>query len=134
MHAGVEDWCKKCKWCVVAKTSQPKINTAMDSLLATKPLEVLAIDFTILGKASDGRENVLVMTDVFTKMAHAVPTRDQKASTVAQVFFQEWFPVRIHSDQGRNFESQVIQNLCKLYRIKKSRTTPYHLEGCDSVT
>lgn len=29
-----------------------------------------------VGPASDGRENVLLMTDIFTKFTHAVPTRD----------------------------------------------------------
>jgi hypothetical protein len=43
------------------------------------------MDFTILEKSSDGRENVLVLTDVFTKFTHAIPTRDQKATTVAKV-------------------------------------------------
>lgn len=57
----------------------------MGHLLATKPLEVLAIDFTILEPARDGRENVPVMTDVFTKSTHAVPNKDQRASTTAKV-------------------------------------------------
>ena len=57
----------------------------MGKLLATKPLEILAIDFTILEPATDGRENVLVMTDVFTKFTCAVPTRDQKSITTAKV-------------------------------------------------
>ena len=77
---------------------------------------------------------MLVRTDVFTKYTQAIPTKDQKATTVARVLVKEWIvrfevPKRIHSDQGRNFESKVIQELCKIYGICKSRTSPYHLEG-----
>jgi hypothetical protein len=39
-------------------------------------LEVIEIDFTKLEVASDGREDVLVITDVFTKFTQAIPTRN----------------------------------------------------------
>lgn len=52
-------------------------------------LEALAVDFTVLEPAIDGRENVLVMTDVFTKFTHVVPTREQKATTTAKVLIRE---------------------------------------------
>ena len=67
-----------------------KTKTPMGKVLATRPLEVLALDYTVLEPSSNGKENVLVMTDVFTKFSVAVPTRDQKASTVAKVLLNEW--------------------------------------------
>ena len=35
------------------------------------------------------------------------------------------FPEKL-SDQGRNFESQLISELCKLAKVEKVHTTPYH--------
>ncbi len=134
MSGEVAHWCRECERCQSAKDVQPIASSFMGHLLASRPNEILAIDFTVLEPSSSGLENVLVMTDVFTKYTLAVPTWDQRAETVAQVLVVEWFckfgvPGRIHSDQGRNFESSLIQQLCNLYKVEKSRTTPYHPAG-----
>ncbi|XP_073710120.1 retrovirus-related Pol polyprotein from transposon 412 [Misgurnus anguillicaudatus] len=134
MSADVAQWCQQCDRCQSAKDPQPVARSFMGHLLASRPNEILAIDFTLLEPSRSGVENVLVMTDIFTKYTLAIPTRDQRAETVAQVLVTEWFckfgvPGRVHSDQGRNFESRLIQQLCMLYGIEKSRTTPYHPAG-----
>lgn len=38
-------------------------------------------------------------------------------------------PDSIHSDQGRNFESQVFEEMCHLLEINKTLSTAYHPEG-----
>lgn len=82
------------------------------------------MDFTVLEPTSSGIENILVMTDVFSKYTLSVPTRDQRAEAVAQALETEWFyrfgvPGHLHSDQGRNFESLLIHQLCELYGVDK---------------
>ena len=108
MQAAVKQWVEKCAKCTVAKMPHTAVRTPLGRLLATQPLEVLAIDFTTLEASSDGSENVLVITDVFTKYTVAVATWNQRADTVSRVRVQKWFlpygiPLRLHSDLGCNF-------------------------------
>lgn len=134
LYEDVENWVKNCERCVLSKMPQPKIHAPLQAFLVSRPLEVVAVDFIVLEPASDVRENVLIVTDVFTKFTQAFPTKDQIADTTAKVLLREWFMKygvleRLNSDQGRNFESEVIAELYKLNGVKKSRTTPYRLQG-----
>ena len=63
---------------------------------------------------------------------------DKIALSVADAFFpyivcRFGMPSVIHSDQGREFENKVMQELCLLCGSHKTRTTPYHPESDDLV-
>ena len=101
----------------------------LNPVTVTYPLEVIALDFLTLGRPTDTYQNILVMTDLFTRYSWAVATRDQTAKTTVKAIWSEIIkhfgcPVRFHSDQGPNFESDLMKQLCDMYGVAKSRTTP----------
>ena len=51
--------------------------------ICAAPMETLVIDFTVLEPSMDGLKNVLIVTDIFTKYSWTIPTKDQRAVTVA---------------------------------------------------
>ncbi|CAK9829638.1 hypothetical protein ANTRET_LOCUS6941 [Anthophora retusa] len=56
---------------------------------------------------------------------------DQEAQTVARTFYDGWVarfgaPLRITTDQGRQFESKLFHALNNLMGTKHLRTTVYH--------
>ena len=134
MQNDVFAYVRDCPRCQQAKTPAIKTHQPLGQLTATRPLQLVAMDFTLLERAADGRELVLVLTDAFTKWTVATPVADQTAKTVVRVLLEEWItkfgvPEQLHSDQGRSFESEVVKGLCAHYGIRKTRTTPFNPRG-----
>lgn len=134
MERDVREHVKCCKRCVVSKTLEPEGKAQLESIKTTSPLELVCLDFWSAEDCKGRSVDVLVVTDHFTKMAHAFKCSDQSAKQVARQLWDRYFcvygfPQRIHSDQGANFESQLIQELLQIAGVKKSRTTPYHPMG-----
>ena len=74
---------------------------------------------------------LLIVADYFTKWTEAFPICDQEATTVADIMVKKivsryGVPLVLHSDQGRNFESTVFAEMCRLLGIERTRTTPLH--------
>ena len=92
------------------------------------------MDYLSLEPSKGNIENVLVITDHFTRYALAYPSKTQSAQATARILWDNFichygFPEQFISDQGRNFESDLIKELCKIAGVKKVHTTPYHPQG-----
>lgn len=134
MFQDIKTWCEQCERCCLRKTPTAGLRAPLVSIHTRAPMELMCIDFLTLEKSKGGIENVLVVTDHFSRFAQAYPTKDQKACTVAKVlwrnvFCRYGFPAKLHADQGRNFESAVVKELCKITGITKTHTSPYHPQG-----
>uniref|UniRef100_A0A8C7WVL3 Gypsy retrotransposon integrase-like protein 1 n=1 Tax=Oryzias sinensis TaxID=183150 RepID=A0A8C7WVL3_9TELE len=133
MTSDVEQYIKTCGRCISRKTL-PQRSAPLHQITSKGPLDLVCIDFLQIEPDRRGIANVLVITDHFTRYAQAFPTKNQKASTVAKVLWDEYFlhyglPARIHSDQGRDFESRLIKELLSMLGVRKSHTSPYHPQG-----
>ena len=123
---------QQCTRCLRRKT--PSHVAPLQPIHVTQPLELVHMDYLSLEPSKGNIENVLVITDDFTRYALAYPSKTQTAQATARILWDNFichygFPEKFISDQGRNFESDLIKELCKIAGVKKLHTTPYHPQG-----
>lgn len=138
MSSDIARWYQECERCQCAK-GPSLAHSYMEHLMGSRPTEILAIDYMVLEPSWAGIENVMVMTNGFTRDSWGLSTGDQRAEMVAQVFVSEWFcwlgvPSCIHSNQSwilrlLSFSSFVA------YMVLRSPTL-HHITwlGMDSVS
>ena len=129
MYMDVASYINSCPRCIRRKT-QPD-TAPLHNIEATQPLELIHLDYLQIEPSKGTIENVLIVTDHFTRYAQAYPSKTQTALATAKLLLNNFiihygFPNKIISDQGRNFESELLANLREVAGVQKLRTTPYH--------
>lgn len=136
MTADVFDWCRSCQTCLQVKQPNQRDAAPHQNLpVPQRPWDFVSID--ICGPFSPSRRGnkyILVVTDQATKWTEAFPMQNQDAESVCKILMDEIIcrfgaMRQIHSDQGRQFESELFRTLCARFGIKKSRTSPHHPQG-----
>ena len=123
----VRNYCKSCETCCKIKPLRRTKRSTMQSVGSDHPMECVPTD--ILGPLRETENGNIYISCYFTKWVEAVAISDQTAITVAQALVKEEVcrfgtPAYVHSDQGRQFEGTVYQEMYKLLSIKKIRTAP----------
>ena len=70
----------------------------------------------------------MVVQDYFTNWVEGYPMKDIKADKAARLLVNEWVarfgcPVSVDSDQGSQFESELLKEMRKVLEKKKKRTS-----------
>ena len=138
MRTHISDFVRSCQICAKNKLDSSNNTAPLRHVTVNEPFIFWAMDYIgPMPETSRGNKHLLVLMDHFTKWCEVFPTKDQKACTVADILVTRVFsrfgpPTIIHSDQGRNFESNLMQEICLLMGTHKSRTTAYHPQ-CDGL-
>jgi hypothetical protein len=133
----VKEFIKQCDGCSSRKGPPRKPKAPLQLYTVGAPMERIAID--IMGPLpvlENGYRYLLVTMDYFSKWPEVYPIPNQEARTVANALVREFFcrfaiPKELHSDQGRNFESNLLKDVCAILGILKlgrPHTIPSQME------
>jgi len=135
MKQDINIYIQQCDICAANKEPSKKPRAPLGSMPTGAPLDRIATD--ILGPLPLTERNnryVLVVADYFTKWVELFAIPDQTAETCAHKICSEVVcrlgsPLQLHSDQGRNYESDLFKQMCNLLEIRKTRTSPRNPKG-----
>ncbi|CAB1098409.1 unnamed protein product [Ectocarpus sp. CCAP 1310/34] len=100
----------------------------------TNPFQVVAVDLVEYKSQSEGNRFILSVIDHLTRFLILIPIPSKEATVVVRHLIDRVFsvlgpPETLHSDQGREFENQLVKELQTVFGYKKTRTAAYRPQG-----
>ena len=131
MRQDVAEFCRSCGACQKFSQRKPARVPMVPLPVVDEPFSRVTMDLVgPFPRSRSGNRYVLVMCDYATRYPEAVPLRNIDAETIAEelvkIFARVGIPQEILTDQGSNFQSQLLQELYHLLRVSAIRTSPYH--------
>ena len=131
MRKDCKEWARSCIACQRSKVTRHVSAPVQHFDVPGARFEHVHIDLVGPLPESAGFRYVLTCVDRFTRWPEAIPIVDITAPTVASAFVSGWIsrfgtPLRVTSDQGRQFESSLFKSLNHLTGTTLFRTTAYH--------
>lgn len=131
VHKDSRTWARACVACQKSKITRHNKTPCGQFATPTGRFEHVHIDLVGPLPCSDNYRYCLTCVDRFSRWPEAFPLENIEAKTVAKAFFSGWIarfgtPLRVTTDQGRQFESTFFQHLNRITGTKHTRTTAYH--------
>ena len=119
MYNDILDYVNTCETCQRSKRNYSHSRTPLHPLPIVQLFDCWHMDIIgPLTTSSEGHRNILLCTDSMPRWIEAFPLVKQDSVTIARVLHNEIFcrygaPRTLLSDRGRNFLSNVVQELKK---------------------
>lgn len=131
MHKHIKHWVQCCNSCQKSKINRHVFSAIGEFAEVKDRFSKVHIDLVGPLPPCGEFRYLLTCIDRFTRWPEAIPIADITAETVATAFFEGWIsrfgvPTEIVTDQGRQFESSLFNDVLNLLGIHRVRTTPYN--------
>ena len=139
MRSSVRQHIRECLVCARNKPGGHGRNAPVRQFPAGGKHEMIGMDLVgPLPATANKNKYLLVIIDYWTRWAEAVPIPNKESATVARAFVDTWVcrygtPRVILTDQGKEFDSYLFKDCCRIMGSWKKRTTPFHAR-CNGLT
>jgi hypothetical protein len=128
MKEDIKLWIQHCEKCQRFKTRTTSSVAPLKPIVPTRLGEIWAADIAILPISSKGNRYMLVMMEYLSKWVVTVvlPSFDSDHMAHAilyEIVFKIRLPERLITDNGSNFVSDAMKNVCARLGIKRSMTS-----------
>ena len=131
MFRDTKNFVLSCQKCNTRKEPVRPIKAPLQPLPAMHMNGRWAMDLINMPRSQRGSKYILTFTEHTSRFVEAFPIPNSQATTIARVLvdeicFRYGAPQCLLSDLGANLISAVVEETCKLFKIERIHTSPYH--------